>query len=617
MHPSTVRLAIVATAGLCLFALSLVFPALARNGYAAAPVNQTVPILIVAKEAEPASVAPGERITYTLAYSNVLTNRAFVDVELVEVVPENTTFVKGDSSSGWSCADGSPAGTVCNLSLGDLDPADDDAATFVVEVLDPLAVAATGVDNEVQIKSDGLVYESASTVTPLNADIDLNLEKRDFLLVDRDANGIASPGDTLRYTITTKLEGNSPVAALVLNDNPDANTMLITGTVTTTIGTVISGNGPGDTAVQVELGDFKIGDEAQVAFDVMIRTPLPATVTRIGNQAFLNSANTPTVGSDDPATPNAVGDATFTTLLARAELAATKTDELLIDADSSGNPSPGDTLRYRVVISNDGNQSLAGVKFEDILDPNTELVAGSVVASQGLISTSSSSVSVDVGTVPGNGGSVEIVFAVRINTSVPNGVTEVTNQGTLTSAVLADVVTDDPDFAGSFDPTRTSITAEANLYLTLRDLLYGDADGDQMVSKGDTLLYEARIFNNGNQGAVDIVYEHVFSPQLELVVETVRPNQSEDANDNTVKVKLPSLEGDDFAVITYIVKVVDTGSRGQLTTQSRATFTSGTEQKQVVSDDPDTATPSDPTVTVIGSGTGISPTVYLPWTASP
>src|SRR2546423_13157872 len=47
----------------------------------------------------------------------------------------------------------------------------------------------------------------------------------------------------------------------------------------------------------------------------------------------------------------------------------------------AGNANPGDTLTYTVVITNSGTSDATGVNFSDTIDPNTTLVAGSVIAS--------------------------------------------------------------------------------------------------------------------------------------------------------------------------------------------------------------------------------------------
>ncbi len=54
-------------------------------------------------------------------------------------------------------------------------------------------------------------------------------------------------------------------------------------------------------------------------------------------------------------------------------MTATKTDALQNDADLSGGPTPGDTIRYTVVITNSGDTNATGVIFDDTPDPNTTL----------------------------------------------------------------------------------------------------------------------------------------------------------------------------------------------------------------------------------------------------
>ena len=66
-------------------------------------------------------------------------------------------------------------------------------------------------------------------------------------------------------------------------------------------------------------------------------------------------------------------------------LEATKTDYLYGDKDGNGMPSPGDTLKYVVEITNMGDVTALGVTFVDTLDPEVHLIVGSVSSSQGSI----------------------------------------------------------------------------------------------------------------------------------------------------------------------------------------------------------------------------------------
>ncbi len=55
-------------------------------------------------------------------------------------------------------------------------------------------------------------------------------------------------------------------------------------------------------------------------------------------------------------------------------------DQLLTDVDGDGRADPGDTIKYTVTITNNGTDA-TGTAFNDTLDPNLTLVAGSLSAS--------------------------------------------------------------------------------------------------------------------------------------------------------------------------------------------------------------------------------------------
>jgi uncharacterized repeat protein (TIGR01451 family) len=138
---------------------------------------------------------------------------------------------------------------------------------------------------------------------------------------------------------------------------------------------------------------------------------------------------------------------------------ATKSDALVVDADTDGEADPGDTLEYTVVITNDGTVAALGVTFEDTPDANTALVVGSVTTTQGTVTAGNTAgdtaVAVAVGTLAAGGGTATITFEVTIVDPVPPGVTQVANQGTVSGDHFADRLTDDPATPEADDPTVT------------------------------------------------------------------------------------------------------------------------------------------------------------------
>lgn len=148
-------------------------------------------------------------------------------------------------------------------------------------------------------------------------------------------------------------------------------------------------------------------------------------------------------------------------VMAGTDLSVTKTDALFNDADGDGVPSPGDTLRYEIIVTNETTASAEDVVFSDTPDGNTTLVVGSVQTTQGTITSGNDGtppVTVDIGTIPGLG-VVVIHFQVTINDPFPAGISQVANQAVVSGSNFPEEPSDDPDDPGAGDPTITSVTA--------------------------------------------------------------------------------------------------------------------------------------------------------------
>lgn len=172
---------------------------------------------------------------------------------------------------------------------------------------------------------DGNTGQAASTATVnfIATSPNLLVSKRDTLQVDLfdkpNEQGIITPGDTLRYDITVRNQGNAPAINVVIEDSPDPNSQLLAGSVVTDKGTVSTGNGTADQRVVIEIGPLAIGESVNISFQVLITKGTGATLLR--NQAVVRNpqqdapGGVSTTASDDPDTPSATGDATETTVV--------------------------------------------------------------------------------------------------------------------------------------------------------------------------------------------------------------------------------------------------------------------------------------------------------------
>ena len=139
-------------------------------------------------------------------------------------------------------------------------------------------------------------------------------------------------------------------------------------------------------------------------------------------------------------------------------LRASKTVSLLADNDSDGQAGPGDTLRYTLTIDNNGATAASNVQFSDSPDSNTTLLAGSVITSQGSVTTGNTAgdttIGIDGGVLAASA-SITVMFDVLINDPQdPFDNAEVCNQGQVSSDNTGTVLTDDPTITVELaDPT--------------------------------------------------------------------------------------------------------------------------------------------------------------------
>lgn len=415
--------------------------------------------------------------------------------------------IQGSGRIEWDGTDGSPALNPTGLGGIDLTAGGTQDAFLLSVIFDDLPVdvvievySDAGNASSLTFTSPGLIFAATNFVIPfsaltptLGAGVDwtdvgaitltlgssitapdvvidfvqttstLDASKTVAIATDVDGDGNADPGDTLRYTVVISNPDdayNASATSVVFTNPTPLNAELVIGSVTTTQGTVTDGNSGGDISVGVDIGTIADGASVTVTFDVVIDNPLPAGVTQITCQGVVSSDILTGLPTDDP-TGGGPTDPTVIPVVAAALVTATKVDGLLVDGNGNGQADPGETLRYVIVVTNNGDQTAGGVTFSNPDNPNTNLVAGSVTTSQGTVivgnTAGDTTVAVDIGDIPGAGGSVTIEYQVVIDSPLAPGVTQVLCQGIVTGTNIPSTPTDDPDTPDPSDPTATPI----------------------------------------------------------------------------------------------------------------------------------------------------------------
>ena len=369
-----------------------------------------------------------------------------------------------------------------------------------------------------------------------------------------------------------------------------AYTSIVAGSATANAGTVESQD-----PVRVRLDSLAANGVVTITFDVEVDWPVPSAVDEVSNQGTVTSAELPAVLTDDPDVPGRQ-DPTVTTLVAAPRLAAAKVDQLAVDADGDGVPSPGDTIGYTITIANAGNTPATGVALLDTIPEHTTLVAGSVTSSFGDV-TSENPVQVEADELAA-GEQMTVAFQVRIVNPIEPWVMQVANQARVWSAEVAEFLSDDPDVPGEANPTVTPVSASPVLTVAKTDVLYEDGNGDGFTSPGEVVLYQLTINNGGNTAATGVRLTDSIPALTTLVAGTVQTSQGTITSESTIDVALGDIAVGGTATVSFRVRIDSPFPEGASTISNQASVAAA-ELAPVLSDDPETPEAQDATVTEV------------------
>jgi len=426
--------------------------------------------LEVTKETVSDTVVAGERITFTITAHNDGPSAA-TDVDVKELLPPGLTLDQLLTTQGVC------AGTICQL--GDV-PVSTTVVITAIATADPSLEAGTQLTNTAAIFSDTPDPNDGNNTSEVTVTVET---LADLAINKSAAEGTVPSGTDVAYTIVVTNNGPSDARGVVVTDTLPLSVTYSSDT--DSCSEVVAGE------LECNLGTVESGES--VSFDIVVTVDPDVTGT---------IWNTATVHSDEPdPTPSNNEEGEDIMVVSGAYIQAQKQDLLFTDADGNGVPSPGDTLQYEITIVNNGTGTATDVNFIDTPDANTSLVIGSVSTNQGTVTSGNGpgdvSASVDVGNVPGYGGSVTIRFRVTITDPLPLGVTYVSNQGTVVSTELPDEPTDDPDTVTEDDPTVTPVP-HPGVALTK------NLESDDPAYVAELVTFTIRITNTGNTTLVTV-----------------------------------------------------------------------------------------------------------------
>ena len=271
-------------------------------------------------------------------------------------------------------------------------------------------------------------------------------------------------GQELTYEITILNRGTSQATGISLNDALPDSAMFVNASLAgeapvqaLSSSSVLLQNAceykARDHSVSCALGS--LGSQQQVEVEIVV---LPTAEGLLINWASVSSS----AGGSDPATNNVESEQSA--VIPAPAIFASKTDRHLIDADNDGVPSPGDVIEYVVQIVNSGSTPATQVVFTDTPDSRLTIMANTLSTSQGHViegnQPGDTSINIEVGFVPGNGGDVEIRYQVTVADSIALPVARLTNQGEVSGNNFQMIWTDDPNTAEIGDPTHILVYSQ-------------------------------------------------------------------------------------------------------------------------------------------------------------
>lgn len=138
-----------------------------------------------------------------------------------------------------------------------------------------------------------------ATITTISAASRMILTKQVSLITDVDGDNLIDPLDTLLYQVRIQNVGNIARPNNIFLNVLDAKTSLVVGSVQTSQGTVLIGNGTGHTMVYITIGDIEAQRETTITYRARVNANTRGTIT---SQATVSSAGLPDIITDNPHT---------------------------------------------------------------------------------------------------------------------------------------------------------------------------------------------------------------------------------------------------------------------------------------------------------------------------
>jgi len=409
--------------------------------------------LAISKTDSPDPVIAGDPLTYTLTITNNGDLNA-TDVTVTDTLPLSVTYGSATPSAGGSCNEAYGEITCTFGSLSDAES----AIVVVTVTVDPAVAHGTLLTNEARVTAvttDAITSNNVVTEgTTVNREADLKVAKT----VD---NPTPTENDAIKYTITVTNNGSSDATGVVLTDTLPSGVSYDTSS--TTQGIYNSSTG------RWGVGSLSNGSSATLTIDATVDLGT-------GGSTITNHIDGLSGDQVDPTPGNNLGSAAIT---------VQSTDLTVAKSVDDPTPNEGDTIRYTIVVTNDGPHAATTVVLTDTLPSGVTYVSDN--PSQGTYTSTTGRWA--IGPIS-NAGNATLTIDATVDAGTGN--TTITNDA---DGLSADQV----------DPTPGNNQDSATITVQSADLTVAKSVDDPTPNEGDTIRYTIVVTNGGPHAATTVV----------------------------------------------------------------------------------------------------------------
>jgi len=532
-------------------------------------VNIVEPRLAVTLDVSDTTPSLGDKVTFSVTVKHEGSGASAHNVAVSSLIPAGLTYVDGSHSGLGSVYSSNPSRPT--FGLGSITLAEGSKSfTFDARVEADASVGEI-MNNTISVAYDGRPgsstvqrrYRSTDTneITPhRDAGIDAT---QVVSIIYGGASGGADAGDTLMYTITLTNKGE-PVSGVTYTNPIPARTYYLGASLTSNKGIPNDAN---PNPLSVAIGEMSTDEIVTISFRVAIEAGV-ASGTVISSQGQVDSAQTVPEFTDADGFDANGDQPTETTIGGTGSLPADMYTQKLVqravDADASSTTSPGDTMRYLLLVKNSGGVELTHITLFDRIPAGLSYVNGtaSVTGAGNRVGVSGSNLSVTIPSLAA-GSSETVQFDVTID-AMGGSVGSFSNQTTITSDQIETALSDGIGFQQDGNqPTSFSavngVGGTPVMDLESRVALMVDVDGDGLADPGDKLLYLIELTNVGSADASNLRLSNLIATNTTIVPGSVIFSQGIIVADDPISINLGGLAAAASVSVQYAVTVdVDT-----------------------------------------------------------